>query len=195
MRALYLLFDPGCGVCTSLASEIERIAGGRLAARSLADPEMTQQLERARPNTRWEPTLLEIRDESVTAHTGRMLGWRLISVLGLRRAWTISRLLGITTPRGSGRGTTRRAFLTSGIRWAGGAIGVLILGQIAAQPAFASSQPSCQEQCRQFYVNCASNCAARYKACVARGGTNCQEEHSRCVADCQAIRNLCLKNC
>jgi hypothetical protein len=195
MTVRYLLFDSGCHVCAGLAAEVVQIAAGRLTARSLSDPEMRQMLERTRPNARWEPTLIEVRGHRVAVYVGRALTLKLASVLGIRRAWAASRLLSTVTTVNSRNAVSRRAFLGSTARWTGGAIGALILGKITVSPALAATQPSCQEQCRQFYVNCASNCAARYKACVARGGSNCQEEHGMCVGDCQATYKLCLKNC
>jgi hypothetical protein len=46
----YLLFDPGCSVCTELAESIEQEARGWLKAESLRKPAMRKLLKEAKPN-------------------------------------------------------------------------------------------------------------------------------------------------
>ncbi len=66
----YLLFDAGCPACTRVARAIERESNGWLTARSLHDPKMQALLRKARPEWRWEPTLLEVDSEHVRVFTG-----------------------------------------------------------------------------------------------------------------------------
>lgn len=88
----FLLFDSGCSLCTELAKAIERETDGRLKARSLREPEVKVLLDRAQPNWRWEPTLLEVDGERVRAFTGLAMRTRLLMKLGLKRTWRIAKL-------------------------------------------------------------------------------------------------------
>ena len=89
----YLLFDAGCAVCSGLAREIERRSAGALTAESLGDDRMRRLLERARPDWRWEPALLEVDGDRVRAFTGLRMRFRALRVLGPRRSWRIARLV------------------------------------------------------------------------------------------------------
>lgn len=59
----YLLFDSGCSLCTSLARQVEEVAGGTLTARSLRDPAVRSILDEVKPGWRWQPMLLEVDGE------------------------------------------------------------------------------------------------------------------------------------
>ncbi len=89
----FLLFDSGCSVCTGLAHAIETSAGGRLKARSLRDPEMKALLDRARPDWRWEPTILEVNGHHARAFTGIAMRLWLLAQLGPRRTWRVAQLV------------------------------------------------------------------------------------------------------
>lgn len=69
----YLLFDSGCSLCSGLARDIAAASDGLLQTRSLHDPEMQGALKRARPEWRWEPTLLEVRGDEDHVFTGLFL--------------------------------------------------------------------------------------------------------------------------
>lgn len=94
----YLLFDSGCGRCTKLAYEIEQESEGWLAARSLRDPAIRVLLEQARPDWRWQPTLLEIENGKVRVATGIALTAKIVKGLGVRRAMRVAKLVQQATP-------------------------------------------------------------------------------------------------
>ena len=89
----YLLFDSGCNLCTRLAQDIEKESEGWLVARSLRDPEMHALLEEARPDWRWQPTLLEVQDDNINVVTGVALTTKIVQELGVRRAWRVAKLV------------------------------------------------------------------------------------------------------
>lgn len=122
----YLLFDAGCGVCTSLAQEIEREAVGWLTARSLRDVDMQDLLVRAKRDWKWEPTLLEVKGGTVRAYTGLELRLRLIVGLGLKRAWRVTQVVhrAIIPDRAS----ERRDFLRRGVVFSSALAAWLYLG-------------------------------------------------------------------
>lgn len=72
---------------------VEQAAHGWLTARSLRDPAMRSLLEHARPNWRWEPTLLEIGDHHIRAFTGLAMRVRLLTRLGPHRTWRVMQAL------------------------------------------------------------------------------------------------------
>jgi hypothetical protein len=84
-----LLFDAECMKCARLAAAVER-AGVRVATRPLADLDMQALVQHARPQWRWEPTLLEFAyGGPVRVTTGPAMRARLIWLLGPRRAWLL----------------------------------------------------------------------------------------------------------
>jgi hypothetical protein len=126
----YLLFDSGCSRCRNLAADVEREAGGLLAARSLDDASMRALLDRARPGWRWEPTLLVVEGDRVRAYTGAMLAGRLVAAAGPRRAARIARLAQARRPVRE----DRRRFL----RVSGSALAVLAMVPWQAKAAAAA---------------------------------------------------------
>lgn len=126
----YLLFDSGCGRCSALASDVARVADGKLEARSLREPGMQAFLEEARPNWRWEPTLLEVRDGMARAYTRSAMARRLVTTLGPRRGFQIARIVA-SSPASISQ--DRRKML----RMAGG----LSLLSLVAPPAIAALLP------------------------------------------------------
>ena len=109
----YLLFDSGCGRCSKIAQSIEREAGGKLTIRSLRDPEVKALLDRERPGWKWEPMLVEEKQNKVQVYAGGAMARRLLMALGPRRAF---RIMGLTTSSSlsevdSSQSNQRRHFL------------------------------------------------------------------------------------
>lgn len=107
----YLLFDAGCMKCSKLAQAIEQETNGWLVANSLRDPEMQIMLTLAKPDWRWEPTLLEVESNKVEAFTGLTLVIKLAKALGLRRAVDIAQLIHQSNLSSSPTDLGRRHFL------------------------------------------------------------------------------------
>ncbi len=89
----YLLFDASCMKCGKLARAIEKDVNGWLTANSLRDPEMQALLNLARLDWRWQPTLLEVESNRVTAFTGISLVRKLVKDLGLKQTLHITQLI------------------------------------------------------------------------------------------------------
>lgn len=89
----YLLYDSGCSTCSKMARAIEQEVDGQLIARSLHDPDIQNLLNQANPHWQWKPTLLEVSDNTVRAHTGLAMGMRLVLELGPRQALRLVKLV------------------------------------------------------------------------------------------------------
>ncbi len=125
----YLLFDSGCSLCSGLATDIAAASNGLLTTRSLRDPEMQAALKHARPEWRWEPTLLEVQGEDVHVFTGFALRAQLLTVLGPRRAWRVAQLVArAQTSLGDIEDESRRAVIRRGAAMVTGVVGVALLG-------------------------------------------------------------------
>ena len=131
----YLLFNPGCTLCTQVTQAVEREADGWLSGRSLHDPQMQMLLKKARPNARWEPTLLEVNGEQVRAFTGVALELQLALGLGPQRCWQILRLIDQAALSRNNAESARRTFLK-------GAAGVLAGVAIGGVPSLGQAAPS-----------------------------------------------------
>ena len=67
----FLLFDSNCGICSNIASEIERELDGWLQTKSLHDPSIQEYLNSSHPDWEWEPMLmLQRKDQSRQLLTG-----------------------------------------------------------------------------------------------------------------------------
>ncbi len=113
----HLLFDSGCSTCTKLARAIEDESGGRLAIRSLHDPQVQALLKKARPGWQWQPSLLELEGERPRVFTGLAMAARLVRDLGPRRAWRVGRLMwdaDVSLHNSSPAILGRRSFIKSG---------------------------------------------------------------------------------
>lgn len=133
----YLLFDSGCTICSNLAHDVERHSKGRLSAQSLTDPKIQEWLKQARPDWQWEPTLLEVGEETRQAFTGVSMRARLLWVLGPRRSWQVARLVARSQGAPSLQGATRKDFL----KQAGAAVaGITGLAAFGAAPAAAGEK-------------------------------------------------------
>jgi hypothetical protein len=138
-RKRWLLFDSACSVCRQLAQEIERETGGVVTARSLRTPQVQAMLDQARPGWRWEPTLLEVGEDHLRAFTGLGMAFRLVRILGLRRAWQVERLAYRALAPTARMHKERRQFL----RYSGGMLFSLLASSIlAACGASTTSAPS-----------------------------------------------------
>ena len=132
----FLLFDSACQVCSRLAVEIEMESDWRLCPHSLHDPTMQAWLDQACPGWRWEPTLLEVGGDHPRAFTGLGMAFRLVQVLGLRRAGRVARLVRRTLVSAARMHEERRQFL----RYSGGMLLTLLGASILA--ACGGSTPS-----------------------------------------------------
>jgi hypothetical protein len=110
----YLLFDSGCSLCSKLAQDIEGVADGWLIARSLRDTAMQALLDEARPGWRWQPTLLEIKDDKINVFTGAALMAKIVQGLGMRRAWRLTKLIQQVYSASNHINMGRRQFLQHG---------------------------------------------------------------------------------
>ena len=139
----YLLFDSGCCQCSKIAKAIEQEAGGKLTIRSLRDPAVKELLDRERPGWKWEPMLVEEKDDKVRIYAGGAMSRRLLVVLGPRRALRIVSLLRDLLPEAKSKksatisGASRRDFLKKGIFLAG----LALTGIPSKSLAFSPSHP------------------------------------------------------
>lgn len=120
MMERYLLFDSGCSLCNTLAQDIERESNGWLQARSLRDPEIHIQLDRARPDWRWEPMLMEVHGNQIRTFAGIHLRWKLLSGLGPRRTWNVMQVISRTTVPTTEKDLARRHLFKRGASLLGG---------------------------------------------------------------------------
>ena len=107
-------FDGDCLTCRQLAEEVARLANGRLAVRSLREPEVVAWRARALgADAPWAPTLLRVQGARVEAWTGRRLAWHLARLLGPSRALALAeRLVALNgASRPATASVTRRGFL------------------------------------------------------------------------------------
>jgi len=127
----YVLFDSGCLVCSGLAQEIEQAAGGWLSVRSLRSAEVQRHLDRAAPDWKWEPMLLELEGEQASVHRGVDMRLRIAAGVGPRRAWAIAKLVQQAGQALTGTQDGRRSFL----KGSAGVMAGVVLG-LTPLPAF-----------------------------------------------------------
>ena len=116
----YLLFDAGCLACSTLARSIAQETQQWLTTRSLRDPEMQQLLAQAKPEWRWEPTLLEVEGSDIRVYTNLSLRMKLLTGLGPHKAWHIAQLTHQSIKQGNKPVGARRKFLQQAGLVAGG---------------------------------------------------------------------------
>lgn len=85
----FLLYDDSCSRCGNLAQLVEKIGDGRLAGRSLTDPEMQRLVASVRSDPKWEPMLVTVKRERVRVYSGAWMVFRLGIGLGPVRAMRI----------------------------------------------------------------------------------------------------------
>jgi hypothetical protein len=88
----YLVFDFGCSTSAEIAAVVEE-TGGRLCVWSLNDPQTQRSLSEARPDWKWEPTLLEVDGERTLAFTGLSMTARMLMWLGPWRTARVARIV------------------------------------------------------------------------------------------------------
>lgn len=131
----YLLFDSGCSMCNGLAKGVERESVGRLALLSLREPRVQTLLAQARPDWRWEPTLVEVEGDKTHVFTGMAMRTRILAVVGPRRAWRIAQLVAKSQMPTQAADASRRQLLRRGGMIALGSVGVALLGTNSAMAA------------------------------------------------------------
>jgi len=88
----YLLYNAGCASCTSLAEQVIAASNGSLKMASLRAPEFNRVLRAVRPLWRFEPTLLTVDGRTAQVATGFLMRFRLLWLLGPRRAIRVARI-------------------------------------------------------------------------------------------------------
>lgn len=89
----YLLFDSSCTQCSDLAGDVERASGGALLTKSLYAPDAIELLKRARPNYKFEPTLLEVKGDQVRAYTDMAMRAQMVTFLNPVQLFKIARIV------------------------------------------------------------------------------------------------------
>ncbi len=91
----YLLFNAGCGTCSTIGDRVQEEAGDVLSIRSLSELEIQVILNKALPDWKWEPMILEVPDdqENIRVYTGVLMRLRLIQLLGITSAWQVASLV------------------------------------------------------------------------------------------------------
>lgn len=93
-------FDGECPFCREVAARVAWVGEGRIAVRSLQDPEVAGWRKHALGDlAAWTPTLFLIRGKRINAWTGRRLVLRLAWTIGLRRALLLAEQLALLCRR------------------------------------------------------------------------------------------------
>lgn len=89
----YLLFDASCSLCSDLAGDVERASDHKLVTKSLYDRDALELLKRARPNYKFEPTLLQVKGDKVRAFTGMKMRAQMVTFLNPLQLLKIARIV------------------------------------------------------------------------------------------------------
>jgi methylamine dehydrogenase accessory protein MauD len=89
----YLLFDSSCVLCSDLAASVEKASSGALMTMSLYAPEAKAMLDKASPQWKFEPTLVEVKGEKVRAYTGLAMRAHMVTFLNPVQLLKIARLV------------------------------------------------------------------------------------------------------
>lgn len=89
----YLLFDSSCSLCSDLAGDVERASGGTLLTKSLYAPDAIELLKQARPNYKFEPTLVQVKGKRVRAYTGMAMRAQMVTFLNPLQLLKIARIV------------------------------------------------------------------------------------------------------
>lgn len=140
----YLLFGGHCTHCSRIARAVREVAGGRVEARSLYDPEMRTLVEQVRPNGKPEPLLLEADGDNVRVRSGLAMRTRLLRVLGPGRAFRLAERITRGDAAENANGLGRRKVLTrvAGLAVVGGGVlaGVGVSGAANAKDRSGSGE-------------------------------------------------------
>jgi predicted DCC family thiol-disulfide oxidoreductase YuxK len=160
----YLVFDAGCGVCSSLAARVTAAADGKLVAVDIRGEQAKGLLDRAFPaGWRHAPYFVEVRDDRVQAHTGWASALRLAQLMGPRRAWrvwSLARQAGVTIPPGGAAWMSRAPTRRHALRLAGALVGAAAWLGLQRDPA--SVQAYCGYCSTIAYGWCNGRCAETY---------------------------------
>lgn len=89
----YLLFDASCSLCSDLAGDVERASGNKLETKSLYAPDALELLKKARPDYKFEPTLLQVQGDQVRAYTGMAMRAQMVTFLNPIQLLKIARIV------------------------------------------------------------------------------------------------------
>ncbi len=89
----YLLFDASCALCSDLAGDVERASDGKIITKSLYAPDALALLKRARPDFKFEPTLLTVEGDKVRAYTGMAMRAQMVTFLNPLQLLKIARIV------------------------------------------------------------------------------------------------------
>jgi methylamine dehydrogenase accessory protein MauD len=89
----YLLFDSSCSLCSDLAGDVERASNGTLLTKSLYAPDAIELLKQARPDYKFEPTLVEVKGKRVRAYTGLAMRAQMVTFLNPLQLLKIARIV------------------------------------------------------------------------------------------------------
>jgi methylamine dehydrogenase accessory protein MauD len=89
----YLLFDASCALCSDLAGDVERASDGKIITKSLYAPDALEMLKRARPDYKFEPTLLVAEGDKVKAYTGMAMRAQMVKFLNPLQLLKIARIV------------------------------------------------------------------------------------------------------
>lgn len=89
----YILYDSGCAQCDDLAAKLEKESGGALLGMSLYASQAKQWLDRARPNWKFEPTLVQVDSDHVQAYTGMAMRAHMLTFLNPLQLLKIARVV------------------------------------------------------------------------------------------------------
>ncbi len=145
----YLLYNAGCGTCSSIAEKINEVAGEVLVVRSLSELEIQQLLKNARPDWKWEPMLMEVSaDKNISVYAGINMRLRLMQTLGISKALRVASLVYDSTHPAL---PERRSFLKYG---GSVAAGLVVLGlrpsQLNASQSIENPDTGTQATVRQL---------------------------------------------
>lgn len=89
----YLLFDASCSLCSDLAGDVEQASGNKLETKSLYASDALELLKKARPDYKFEPTLLQVQGDQVRAYTGMAMRAQMVTFLNPIQLLKIARIV------------------------------------------------------------------------------------------------------
>lgn len=192
--ASYLLYDGGCGTCTSLAAAIEIAAANKLRAADIRGSEAGAWLEEAYGDTwAYQPYLVTASRGGVRASYGVQMALQLGWLLGPRKAWHVwkivrARGVALRLQRASSGGIARRVLLKTGLAGFAALTARFALpsgSAHACEPcgggAYACGQYCALTSCTDFPCCCYSPGAGKDYSCYDnQTGELCSTHSDRC---------------